>query len=117
MRVARNLIENARVDSIDSMIICLRLIDELGKYLQGKNWDITTIKEFAPECIKEASSALGLQLEEEKEKCAWMKINPEYEEEIKKAEKLAFFGGAIRFLYKDAEGQEDWGNFAVKLKN
>ena len=51
MRLAKNLIENARVDSIDSMIICLRLIDELGKHLQGKNWDIKTIEDFKPEWI------------------------------------------------------------------
>ena len=37
---------------------------------------------------------------------------------IIEAEKSAFFKGAIRFLFTDAEGNmNDWGNFETKLKN
>lgn len=38
-----------------------------------------------------------------------------WEETIKAAEKYAFFRGAISFLYTDAQGQTNWGDFDTKL--
>lgn len=38
-----------------------------------------------------------------------------WEDAIKAAEKYAFFRGAISFLYTDAQGQTNWGDFETKF--
>ena len=40
-----------------------------------------------------------------------------WEEIIAEAERIAFFKGAIRFLFTNGKGEIDWLNFARKLKN
>lgn len=114
MRVARNLIENAGIDSIPTMITCMRLINDLSVKLKEHSCDIyTALKNYE---IDSSSSILDYQLKEEKEKAVKILENKDWEEAIIKAENYSFFNGSIRFLFHDGQGYLDWDQFDAKYK-
>jgi hypothetical protein len=105
MRVVWNIVENASIESTQSMIGAIRLIDELGKYSHDiyahlKDRDIT-------------KDAANEQMKEEKEKAHQIIDNPteNWEEKIIKAENTAFFKGAVRFMFTKEDGSYDWSLF------
>ena len=110
MRVIWNIVENANIGTIQSMIGAMRLVDELSKYSDNiykhlKDRDVS--KDFA-----------GEQMEEEKEKARQIiddKTNI-WESKIIEAEKTAFFNGAIRFLFRKGYEDYDWSVLMKDLK-
>jgi hypothetical protein len=103
MRVVWNIVENAGINSVQSMIGTLRLIDNLalsshGIYEHLKDRDIS--KDFAFE-----------QMKEEKEKASKISKESNFEKKIIEAEKHAFFKGAIRFLFRIGENDYEWNKF------
>lgn len=110
MRIVWNLVENGNVNSIESMIGSLRLIDELSLHshdIYGFLISDKTIK----------SNVASEQQSEEREKAKKIIEDINWEERIVLAEKYAFFKGAIRFLFRDENGEWDWDNFNKKWNN
>ncbi|MCR5183624.1 MAG: DUF262 domain-containing protein [Opitutales bacterium] len=117
MRIVCNLVKNPEIDTVDSMIGRLRLIDELSEHAN----DI--IGFLADDGNKIKSSAAKEQVEEERAKAKQIKtkegeqgqkLNGPDEKTIVEAEQCAFFKGAIRFLFTDSEGRYDWSLFNDK---
>ena len=95
IRVVWNIVENANINTIPSMIGTMRLIDDLAKYSQNiyehlKERDVS--KDFGKE-----------QMDEEKEKAKLVDDDAKWECKIIEAEKQPFFKGKIRILLKNAE--------------
>lgn len=113
MRVAWNIVENANIDNIQTMIGHIRLFEELSEgshdiYTYLENLNINTLK----------SEASREQLEEEIAKVKQIRLDAAiWENAILRAEEYAFFKGAIRFLFTDANRQIDWKDFETKWKN
>jgi hypothetical protein len=108
MRVVWNIVENAGIISVQSMIGALRLTDNLAldshniyTHLEGR--DVS--KDFAKD-----------QMEEEKEKAKKISKEPNWEEKIIEAEKTVFFKGAIRFLFRIAVNNYDWSIFDSRFE-
>ena len=117
LRILRNLVENAGVDTVESMITCLRFIDKLGCFLRENNWKIYEfLPYYTPEDIS-PTSRLGVQWQEEKEKAKKICADPSLEAKIKEAESYCFFNGTIKFLFTDRNGNVDWTNFNTKFEN
>ena len=109
MRVVWNIVENGNINNVSSMVGAMRLINELGEYSHNiyehlKDRDVSG--DFAKE-----------QMSEEKAKIRQI-INggSEWEEKIIKAEKTAFFNGAIRFLFTDRDEKYNWDLFDERYK-
>lgn len=114
MRVIKNLIENAGIDTIPTMITCMRLINDLAEKIKEHSYDIyTTLKNYK---IDSSSSMLDYQLKEEKEKAVKILENKDWEEAIRKAENYSFFNGSIRFLFHNGQGNIDWNQFEEKFE-
>jgi hypothetical protein len=111
MRVVWNLVENGNINTIDSMVANIRLIDELSEHSHG----IYTF--FANDINKINSDANKEQLKEEREKAKKIIENNSWEEKIISAEKYAFFKGAIRFLFHDGKREVNWSHFDTKWGN
>ena len=110
MRVVWNIVENGNVDSIHRMVGCLKLLDELGEHshciLKWLNSPDVTIKsDFAKDQIAE---------EIEKARQILSVRSVDWKDKIEKAEKAAYFKGAIRFLFRDENGETDWSEFDKK---
>lgn len=118
MRIIKNLIENAAVESLPVMVTCMRLIKDLCVDPNVK--DIyETLNNFNNNF---SNSQLGLQLLEEKQKAQKIleekkKGNSDWEEKIIDAENYSFFNGTIRFLYRDENKEICWENFDAKFEN
>lgn len=118
MRVVRNLTENAAINNIRNMVVCMRLIKELADELRGFDNDIyECLKNYEGSFYKEDSSGsrLSAQLKEEKEKAEKILSDSAWEDKIKDAENFGFFNGTIRFLYRNAE-TVDWDDFDKKYE-
>jgi len=107
-RVVWNIVENANIVNIQSMINTMREIDKLSKdshniYDKLKNLDIKN------------TGILYEQLKEEKEKANKI-LEPGWESKIIEAEKYAFFHGSIRFLFRTAPDSYDWNNFDMRFE-
>lgn len=125
IRVVWNIVENTNINTVSAMISTVRLIDELAT-------NSHSIYEFLKENIIK-STASKEQVEEEREKVKQildekndLKIydgqieeykDKTWEEVIIETEKFAFFKGAIRFLFRDEDGNINWDNFDIKWKN
>ena len=110
MRVVWNLVANGNINSIESMIGSLRLIDELGLHsheIYGFLASDETIK----------SNVASEQQNEEREKAKKIIEDINWEEIIVSAEKYAFFKGAVRFLFRNENGEWNWRNFNRKWNN
>ena len=110
MRIVWNLVANGNINSIESMIGSLRLVDELGLH----SHDIYTF--LASEKQIKSNVAAEQQIEE-REKAKKMLEDAKWEEKIVSAEKYAFFRGAIRFLFRDENGEWNWSDFNKKWEN
>lgn len=122
MRVVCNLTENNTVDTIDAMRSRIKLINELSsyhkdiyKFLSGEDFVIKSdaAKEQLAEEIEKARQILtgnyDGNLAELKGKT--------WEDVIIEAENFAFFKGAIRFLFRNENGEWDWTDFDTKWGN
>jgi len=110
MRVVWNIVENANIETIPTMIGAIRLIDDLGEY-SHKIYEHLKIREVSKDFAKE-------QMEEEKEKANQI-LNGSldgWEGKIVEAEKAAFFKGAIRFLFRTNNNEYDWKKFDERLE-
>ena len=114
MRVVWNIVENANVDTIPGMIGCLKLIDELGSHSHNiLEW----LKSCPEKSLKSNFAKDQVSEEIEKAKQIFSDTTGAWKTKIEDAETTAFFNGAIRFLYKDGNGDVDWNYFDAKLKN
>ena len=113
MRAVWNIVENANVDTISGMIGCLKLMDELGEHSHNilewlKSPGVTIKSDFAKEQVAE---------EIEKARKILSDRSVDWKDKIQKAEKMAYFKGAIRFLFRDGSGRTDWSEFDKKFAN
>lgn len=122
MRVCRNIIENSDIRAIPAMITCIGKIDELIEKTANSKHNLD-IYSYLSDCsdmnIKKNDSKLNIQLNEEIQKAkaitdATIQIT---EDEIKEAESIAFFKGAISFLFRDSDDNLDWVAFKTKAGN
>lgn len=122
MRVVCNLTENNTVDTIDAMRSRIKLINELSSYHK----DIYKFLSGEDFVIK--SDAAKEQLAEEIEKARQILTGnyngniadlkgKTWEDVIIKVENFAFFNGAIRFLFRNENGEWDWTDFDTKWEN
>lgn len=107
LRVVANIIENADINTMGSMISTMRLIDELSRYSR----DILSFLSNPANKIESGASAE--QIKEEREKAGGMK---EHRDEILEAEGEFFNKGMIRYLYRKNE-TPDWTCFGGRRKN
>ena len=132
MRIVWNIVENSNVNNISSMQGCMKLIKELAEESFENREDngnedyciyelLCTLedgfveKSFAKEQLKEeiakAKQILdGDQLRKYNDNKTWEDI-------IIEAENYAFFKGAIRFLFRNENGEWDWKDFDTKWRN
>ena len=122
MRVVCNLTENNTVDTIDAMRSRIKLINELSCHC-------TDIYGFLSDETSEIKSdAAKEQLVEEIEKARQILTGnydgnlaelkgKTWEDVIIEAENYAFFKGAIRFLFRNENGEWDWKDFDIKWRN
>ncbi len=119
MRVVWNIVENAGINSISTMIATMRLIDGLSMHSHeiysflgsNPNWRVFASKAAQDQLNEEINKAVQiLSGEKSADNDSWEKI-------IVKAEEFAFFNGSIRFLFQDEDGIPDWDNFETKWRN
>ena len=123
MRIVWNIIENSTIDSPDTYQAALRLIDNLSEKchdihdaLANHFGDFELGSQYhAQEQVKEeiAKAKQILNGEQRSDGKTW-------EEIIIEAERYAFFKGAIRFLFQNAEGkvtEDSWELFDNKWEN
>lgn len=111
MRVVWNIVENANINTIPSMIGCLKLVDELAEHSHNilewlKDYGVSLKSDFAKDQVAE---------EIEKAKQILSDTPMAWKKKIEDAEKAAFFRGAIRFLYRNDKGEVDWNDFDMKF--
>jgi hypothetical protein len=115
MRIVRNLAENAKINTIDSMIGVMRRVNEFSNSLnKAKDNDILNFLITNPD----TTGTIKEQLQEEIEKAKQItndKTNS-WEKKIIEAENYAFFSGAIRFLFTDKDGAYNWNLFNYRFK-
>ncbi|HPT72419.1 MAG TPA: DUF262 domain-containing protein [Candidatus Cloacimonadota bacterium] len=107
MRVIWNIVENANIETIPSMIGAIRLVDELKPhanriYCYLADSKVVIKSEIAKEQVAE---------EIEKAKQIWNDQQSNWEGKIVESEKTAFFKGAIRFLFRTNIEIYDWNIF------
>ncbi|MBO8457395.1 MAG: DUF262 domain-containing protein [Spirochaetes bacterium] len=132
MRIVWNIVENSNVNNISSMQGCMKLIKELAEEsfenredngnedyciyellctLEDGFVEKSFVKEQLKEEIAKAKQILdGDQLRKYKDNKTW-------EDVIIEAENYAFFKGAIRFLFRNENGEWDWKDFDTKWGN
>ncbi len=128
MRVVCNLVENTTIDTIDSMISRMKLINELSVHAEDIYEYLSSTE------IEIHSKASTEQLAEEIEKAKQI-LNPQnvklpekpndwneekewdWETAISEAEGYDFFNGAICFLLRNKNNEWDWSDFATKWRN
>ncbi len=112
MRIVSNIVENADIDTIESMVGAIRLINELKEHSHSIYRFLSDDKPIKSTYAKE-------QIEEERQKVKM--IGREdcnmWEKKITDAENFAFFNGAIRFLFTDNKGTYNWNLFDIKFEN
>ena len=113
MRVVWNIVENANVDTISGMVGCLKLLDELGSH----SHNILEGLKSSGRLLKSRFAADQVAEEVEKAEQIVSDQSGEWKDKIEKAEKTAYFRGAIRFLFLDGSGKTDWSEFDKKFAN
>lgn len=136
MRVVWNIIENSTIDSSETYHAALRLIERLSakshdiyKALAYEFYSFKLGNQYHAQDQVQEEIAKARQIldedgnlrqyndsckKEDGSKCIF------WEDIITKAEKTAFFKGAIRFLFQDAEGsvtEDSWKDFDTKWEN
>ena len=110
LRVVANIIENADINTMGSMISTMRLINELSRYSK----DILSFLSNSANKIESGASAE--QIKEEREKAERMKEHCDEIECILETEGELFNKGMIRYLYRKNE-TPDWTCFGGRRKN
>lgn len=114
MRVVWNIIENSTIDSSEPYHAALRLINKLSE----KSHTIYKALAFELESFKLGNQYHAKeQVEEEVVKARKIISDSSWEAKIINAEKYAFFKGAIRFLFTNENGGDDWNDFDTKWGN
>lgn len=110
LRFCRNIIENAGVDSVESMITVMRKINEFDPQdiLVQLNNQSTNSK---------ANTKIDKQIGEEIIKAKKISESEEWKTRIRTAEDTLFLCGKIKILFTDDIGQVNWEFFDDKLKN
>lgn len=128
MRVVCNLVENTSINEADTMISRIKLIDELSShaedvygYLASEDFEIQS--KASPEQLAEEIAKAKQILHPQPARLPERPMDWDdekgwnWESAIIEAESTAFFKGAIRFLFKDANSGVDWTCFAPKFAN
>lgn len=110
MRFVWNLVSDPRLRDSNAMIQAIRKIKDYSKYTRN------IYEQLAVEPVAPANTALLEQLNEERVKAKQICVSENFEQNIIAAEKIAFFGGQIRFLYQNADGETDWSVFERKVE-
>lgn len=113
MRIVWNYIENVSSHyNVSVFVNELRQIHKLKQYSHSIISFLSSVDSNNPiftfDAIKE-------QVIEEIVKARKIQNDANWKSKILDAENELFFRGAIRFLYRDENGEEDWGNFDDKL--
>ena len=113
MRIVWNFIENINSHySVSVFVNELRQIQNLKQYSHNIVSFLSSVDDKDPiftfDAIKE-------QVQEEISKAKKIINDVKWKSKIIDAENALFFRGAIRFLYRDENGIEDWSNFDDKL--
>lgn len=117
MRIVWNIVENSTIDSPESYSAALCLIEELST----NSHEINVF--LSDENTKIKSNHAQVQVKEEIAKAKQILYGKprsdgeSWEDVIIEAEKTAFFKGAIRFLFQDANGHPNWDDFDIKWMN
>ena len=111
MLVVWNLVENANIQTIPSMVGAMRLINELSAHVS----DILPFLASKDSVI--SSTMAEYQMKEEREKACQGLKSEDWKSKIEETEKYSFFHGAIRFLFTDETGKIDWTSFDIKWEN
>jgi len=95
IKVVRNIVENATIDSAQTFVGAIKLMNELLKGVQDIYWDLsqTTIQ----------SNFASYQVAQERQKAERIVANPEWKDIIWEAEDHLMFKGDIGFLLLETE--------------
>lgn len=108
MRISWNIVNNADINSVSSMIGALKLINELSDHSD-------TIYDYLSGSFTLQSDFASNQVIEEIQKCRQIKKNPLYESLILEAESKKLFSGRLRdLIHIDDENQFVWEDFHVE---
>ena len=128
MRVVCNLVENTTINTVEAMIARIKLVNELSahvediyEYLSSEGTEIRSKAspeqlaeemEKAKQILKPQETKLPEKPNDWNEEKAW-----NWEAAIIEAEGYAFFNGAIRFLFRNKNGEWDWNCYSKKWEN
>ena len=114
----RNIVENAGIASVQSMVNCIRTIDRLGENGSG---DIISFLQSLNDNKEEYNNYVdttkaGRQIEEEIKKAGFILDpgTPLCRNNFREMEDLPGVRGCIRFLIKNEKGEYDWKYFIKK---
>lgn len=111
IRVCKNLNSDPRLRNVDSFVSIIKRIKELVPYSHNIYEYLASIDVSKYDASK---SVLDAQFIEECEKASRILECPEDEKTIEEIENSSFFDGQIRFIYKNAEGKNDWEDIPLK---
>lgn len=122
MRIVWNIIENSTIDSEDTYHAALKLINELSEhsheiYQYLSNPEANIKSKHAEDQVKEEIAKAKQILNNDCDCVTNKRFGESWEDAINKAEKYAFFKGAIRFLFQDEKGNVNWCDFDKKWGN
>ena len=122
MRIVWNIIENSTIDSEDTYHAALKLINELSEhsheiYQYLSNPEANIKSKHAEDQVKEEIAKAKQILNNDCDCVTNKRFGESWEDAINKAEKYAFFKGAIRFLFQDENGNVNWCDFDKKWEN
>ena len=112
MRVIRNIVENAAIDNVPTMVTCMRLINKIATKLRMFDNEIYKVLNAYSDSL--SNSPLDTQLKEEIDKSKKIMEDASWESKFEEAEKYSFFNGTIRFLYTSDTGFS-WDDFDSKF--
>lgn len=114
MRIVWNFIEN--VDSHYSVSVLVNELRQIQKLKQYSHSIISFLSSVDSDNPIFTFEAIKEQIIEEIIKAKKIQNSANWKSKILDAENALFFRGAIRFLYRDENGDEDWGKFVAKLE-
>lgn len=113
MRIVWNFIEN--VDSHYSVSVLVNELRQIQNLKQHSHNIVSFMSRVDSNNSIFTYDAIKKQVEEEIVKARKIQNDAKWKNTIIDAENALFFRGAIRFLYRDENGNEDWGKFDGKL--
>lgn len=117
MMFSRNMFDNSGIDTYADAKNILNIFESIGDNC------LNIISFLCSHDLRVSGDLLGDQYKEECEKarkiqeCRTGNLEQEYEQLIRDAEINYPFGGAIRFLFKNENGETDWCDFKTKKAN